>query len=102
MTDDPEPTPEPPAAAVVADVDAPAETVEAGRKVPDWRSIVAVAIVAVAMVAPLRALLRYQGPPMEERGISLAWLTTSFMTSRNFARGQPNRAASAPINPKRE
>ena len=32
----------------------------------DWRSVVSVAIVAVVFVLPMRALLRYQGPPMEE------------------------------------
>ena len=32
----------------------------------DWRTLVAVAIVGVAFVLPLRALFRYQGPPMEE------------------------------------
>lgn len=32
----------------------------------DWRSAAALAIVAVALLLPLRALLRYQGPPMEE------------------------------------
>lgn len=36
------------------------------RRAPSWRGILAVAIVAVALVLPLRALLRYQGPPMEE------------------------------------
>jgi hypothetical protein len=36
------------------------------RRRPPWQSVVAVAIVAVALAAPLRALLRYQGPPMEE------------------------------------
>ncbi|MCB1039990.1 MAG: hypothetical protein KDA94_10765 [Acidimicrobiales bacterium] len=33
---------------------------------PTWQTVVAVGIVALAMVLPLRALLRYQGPPMEE------------------------------------
>lgn len=32
----------------------------------DWRSTVAVLIVVVAIAIPLRALFRYQGPPMEE------------------------------------
>jgi hypothetical protein len=32
----------------------------------DWRSLVAVGIVAVVFAVPLRALFHYQGPPMEE------------------------------------
>lgn len=31
-----------------------------------WQGAVAIAIVGIALVLPLRALLRYQGPPMEE------------------------------------
>ena len=31
-----------------------------------WKSIVSVAIVAVVLAIPMRALMRYQGPPMEE------------------------------------
>lgn len=36
------------------------------RRRPTWQTSLAVAIVAIAMALPLRALLRYQGPPMEE------------------------------------
>ncbi|MFN8017786.1 MAG: acyltransferase [Acidimicrobiales bacterium] len=36
------------------------------RRWRDWRSWVAVAIVGAAIAIPLRALMRYQGPPMEE------------------------------------
>jgi hypothetical protein len=36
------------------------------RRSFDWRSILTVVVVAVVLLAPLRALLRYQGPPMEE------------------------------------
>ena len=32
----------------------------------DWRSITSIGIVLVVLVLPLRALMRYQGPPMEE------------------------------------
>ncbi|HWJ60540.1 MAG TPA: hypothetical protein VNS19_01105 [Acidimicrobiales bacterium] len=32
----------------------------------DWRSILSIAIVAVVLAIPMRALMRYQGPPMEE------------------------------------
>ena len=32
----------------------------------DWRSLLALGLVAAALLAPLRALMRYQGPPMEE------------------------------------
>ncbi|WP_421119980.1 hypothetical protein ACE2AJ_01065 [Aquihabitans daechungensis] len=31
-----------------------------------WKSVLSVAIVAVVLAIPMRALLRYQGPPMEE------------------------------------
>ena len=40
--------------------------VERPRRSPDWQTLVAVAIVGVAFALPLRALFRYQGPPMEE------------------------------------
>ena len=33
---------------------------------PDWRSATALAVVGVVLALPLRALFRYQGPPMEE------------------------------------
>ena len=33
---------------------------------PEWRSVVAVGLVAVVFGLPLRALFHYQGPPMEE------------------------------------
>lgn len=36
------------------------------RRRPSWQTTVAVVVVGVAMALPLRALLRYQGPPMEE------------------------------------
>ncbi|HEX2578148.1 MAG TPA: hypothetical protein VHK88_17500 [Aquihabitans sp.] len=36
------------------------------RRRPDLRTVLAVAGVAVAFALPLRALFRYQGPPMEE------------------------------------
>ncbi|MCU1497819.1 MAG: hypothetical protein JWM47_1772, partial [Acidimicrobiales bacterium] len=46
---------------------------DGGRAVPpwarfrfDWRTVAAVAVVAVVFGLPLRALFRYQGPPMEE------------------------------------
>jgi hypothetical protein len=32
----------------------------------DWRDALAVGLVVLAMLAPMRALMRYQGPPMEE------------------------------------
>ncbi|MGN6693551.1 MAG: hypothetical protein ACTHN0_05190 [Aquihabitans sp.] len=32
----------------------------------DWRSILSIAIVALVLAVPMRALMRYQGPPMEE------------------------------------
>lgn len=35
-------------------------------RAPSWASILSVALVAVALAIPLRALFRYQGPPMEE------------------------------------
>jgi hypothetical protein len=48
-----------------ADADAPALPAWA-RLRPDWRTVGVVVLVAVVFALPLRALLRYQGPPMEE------------------------------------
>lgn len=35
-------------------------------RAPSWASVVSVALVALALAIPLRALFRFQGPPMEE------------------------------------
>ncbi|QXC62099.1 hypothetical protein KSP35_04625 [Aquihabitans sp. G128] len=58
-------------AAPVDDVPAPADA--PGRAAPawarvrfDWRTVLAVVVVLVVFGLPLRALFRYQGPPMEE------------------------------------
>lgn len=48
------------------DTSAPSTTPTWARLGPDARSIVVGVLVTVAVVLPLRALLRYQGPPMEE------------------------------------
>lgn len=36
------------------------------RRRPQWQTVSVVAVVAVVFALPMRALLRYQGPPMEE------------------------------------
>ncbi len=50
------------ATAVPHDEDSP----DRRGRLPGWRTVVAVGIVGVAFALPLRALFRYQGPPMEE------------------------------------
>jgi hypothetical protein len=50
----------------VATSSGPAELPGWAHRRPEWQTSVAVGIVVVAMLAPLRALMRYQGPPMEE------------------------------------
>jgi hypothetical protein len=68
MTDADAPTEPDPAADPADGPVAAADPVRPGwaRRRPEWQTTVGAAIVAVAMLAPLRALLRYQGPPMEE------------------------------------
>ncbi|MCB1031895.1 MAG: hypothetical protein KDA95_11190 [Acidimicrobiales bacterium] len=39
---------------------------EWSQKRPSWQTLVSVGVVLLALLAPLRALLYYQGPPMEE------------------------------------
>jgi hypothetical protein len=51
---------------IAADTDHPTSRPGWARRRPDWRSVVTVAIVGLALLAPMRALFRYQGPPMEE------------------------------------
>ena len=70
MTDMPTPTDHP--AGLLGDPSAEdAEVDEIGmpawtRRQVDWKSIISIVLVAVVLAIPMRALMRYQGPPMEE------------------------------------
>ena len=55
--DAPEPAPAPPAGD---------ESPAWSRRRPQWQTALAVGVVGLVFVLPMRALLRYQGPPMEE------------------------------------
>jgi hypothetical protein len=67
MTDTPAPAREPDEVVDVPDGDAPAGPLPrwADRRT-SWRSVLSLGIVGVVLALPKRALMRYQGPPMEE------------------------------------